>query len=343
VYEEYTAFLFPTERTGAVCRLRSTVWKRILFCDPRFFGDKVNIMKGAKVVVNKQKSNDLMERAVIAGQRGGKLPIFLMKNLKGFTWWLLRLKALGSSRALEPIYAAAEASGNLIPDILKSKIVRIRDEAKDFIRYNDFGESYGSRFKSVVDIITSCQTDKTIISLGSGSALPEITALSLMVKRNSSVPKLILVDFCKKGLKRARRFAKLCGVEKYLVCTEQAVSSDYKVPSLIKGDVVIISSGLAGNYFPERDVIELIAGLIADDRVVKICLDFIDPSLTERLKAAFCWPIAKDDDDLLGVHPRSQADVERYLNESGANNYPHKINCLAWGKIWFLEIDKNLY
>jgi len=245
-------------------------------------------------------------------------------------------KFQGASLALEPVYAVADDSKDLIPAELEEKIVWMGDEVASFAQHTDFGKAYGARFAYVVNSIICCSSKiAAIVSLGSGSGLAEISGLWHRKNLGSSLPFVYLIESNRKNLKRAKLFASTLGVGEHISTIEDFITRDYILPTNQNG-VMAISCGLAGNYFTESQLVGLITTLLANKRIDEIHIDFIDPYLTERLKFAIGWPVAENDTQI-GVRPRDVSDINRLMSEIEFSNIM-AIETLAEGRIHFLKI-----
>ncbi|MCL2754900.1 MAG: hypothetical protein FWD35_04185, partial [Oscillospiraceae bacterium] len=151
----------------------------------------------------------LMDKAVESGRKT-KLPkwFYLARRIRGGLVWLSMFKIYGTSRALEPVYAHAFLTRDLIPDEVKGLFKTVSDDIVDFIQYTEFGEAGGARFAHHVNAVRNCPDDvDTIVSLGAGSSLAE--TVGLWHRRNDGLPlpKIHLVDWDMVGLARAKTFA----------------------------------------------------------------------------------------------------------------------------------------
>ncbi|MCL1832331.1 MAG: hypothetical protein FWG45_05400 [Oscillospiraceae bacterium] len=284
-----------------------------------------------------QYNRALMAQAVENG-RVTKLPkwTYLAKRIKGGMSWLLMFKTYGTSRALEPVYEEAFATRELIPDVIKCKFKRISSDVAEFIRYTEFGEAGGARFAHHIKAIRDCPDEyDTIVSLGAGSSLAEMIGLWHRKQSGAKLPKIHLVDTDGVGLKRAHMFAKLLGVDDCVTYERSMIGSHWKLHD--NGDnIFVISVGLIGNYFTRTQLHEILAYLHSQERVNKICIDFVDLVLAEKMKYAVGWPVATRDDPW-GVRPRAIAKIMEYY----VDGWEHEIIELADKRIRYLEMRRG--
>ncbi|MCL2632928.1 MAG: hypothetical protein FWD34_00255 [Oscillospiraceae bacterium] len=284
--------------------------------------------------------NRALMQAAVENGRKTKLPkwMYLGGKINGGMAWLLMFKMYGTSRALEPVYRVADKSKALLPIQITRKFKKISDDVVDFVRYTEFGVAGGDRFSYAVKAVRDCPDNiDTIISLGSGSALSEIVGLWHRKQAGLPCPKVILVDFDKKGLKRAKMFAETLEVTEYITFERMKVSPTHDLPPVEDaGNVFVISVGLLGNYFTDTVLKEILAHLSSHDYVKKICIDFVDFFLAERMMCATGWPVAMSDDQW-GVFPRDKAHVEKFF----VDGYKNEIIELSDGWVRFLEMTRD--
>jgi hypothetical protein len=284
-----------------------------------------------------QYNRKLMDGAVENG-RTTKLPkwTYLAKRIKGGMVWLSMFKMYGTSRALEPVYAEAEESRELLPDEIICKFKKVSSDVANFIRYTEFGLAGGARFSHHVKAVRDCPGHiSTIVSLGAGSSLAEMVGLWHRKQAGLALPKIVLVDSDPIGLKRAKMFAKTLGLCEQVSFERAMVGPSYHLPKNA-GNIFVISVGLIGNYFTRAQLQEILAYLQNQKNVVKLLIDFVDLGLAEKMKYAVGWPVATKDDPW-GVRPRGVKKIKEYF----VDGFEHKIVELAEGKVRYLEMDRQ--
>jgi hypothetical protein len=279
----------------------------------------------------------LMDGAVENGRRT-KLPkwTYLAKRIRGGLVWLSMFKLYGTSRALEPVYAEADESRELLPQEIICKFKKVSSDVANFIRYTEFGLAGGARFSHHVKAVRDCPEHiDTIVSLGAGSSLAEMVGVWSRKQAGLSIPNIVLVDSDPVGLKRAKMFAKTLGIKEYVTFELARVGPAYYLPKNA-GNVFVISVGLIGNYFTRAQLREILDYLESQRNVVKMCIDFVDLVLAEKMKYAVGWPVATKDNPW-GVRPRGLKKIEEYI----VDGFEHRIVELAEGKVRFLEMDRK--
>ncbi|MCL2085515.1 hypothetical protein FWH09_01115 [Candidatus Saccharibacteria bacterium] len=284
------------------------------------------------------RNRDLIEAA--ARQQNVRLPwMYLALRIWGAIVWFVMFKVLGSWIALEPVYASADESRDLIPEAIKSKVVWISEQVANFARFTVFGEVYGGRFAYVVGAVENCARGiSTIISLGSGSGLAEVIGLYRRRQMGVSLPKLILIDSSVKALGRAAMFASILGVSDYVECQRQFVGQDYKIPT-DASKVMVISCGLAGNYFSADALRKLMDSLTSQENVVDIRVDFVASFLACLLKSAVGWGVMPDAEEGVGVYPRDEENIREFFADS--ENFSNEVESIDGGGIKFLKVARR--
>jgi hypothetical protein len=279
----------------------------------------------------------LMDEAVENG-RTTRLPkwSYLAKRLQGGLAWLSMFKLYGTSRALEPVYKAADASRDLLPAELVCMFKSVSDDIAEFIRYTEFGEAGGARFAHHIKAIRDCPDDiDSIVSLGAGSSLAEMVGLWHRREAGRKIPHIYLVDSDPVGLKRAKMFADRLGFTDHITFERAMVGPNWHLPKNA-GNTFVVSVGLIGNYFTRSQLQEVLAYLDTQPNVTRITVDFVDLVLAEKMKYAVGWPVATADDPW-GVRPRGVNKIREYI----LDGWEHKITELAAKKIRYLEMTRR--
>lgn len=305
-------------------------------------------MMGVTSSFDRDYCQKLMEAAVYEGKQAKWLPKwwYLLREIPGSLKWLMKFKTAGASAALEPVYANAPASSDLIPPEVKALFVQLSDEMNSFIRWTMLGEVYGERYRHIVAWVEDCRDDvDLVVSLGSGRGSPELVGLHRRQKAGRPMPKLLLVDSSKKALERARRYARVLGLAPELVETEvrRVVGYDYKCPSGARR-VMVGSWGLSGNYFPDESLRCLMFGMKLSANVTSFSTDFVDPRLADALHNAIGWPVAVNDDDAVDftkVKPRDLDYIKRIIDYTDWNCIS-TITPIARGQMNILEMARGL-
>ena len=283
-----------------------------------------------------QYNRGLMAAAVENG-RHTKMPkaFFLAKRLKGGWSWISMFKIYGTSRALEPVYKVADSSKDLLPPEIICKFKTVSKDIEEFIRYTEFGECGGARFGHHIKTIRDCPDDiDTIVSLGAGSSLAEMCGLWHRKQMGLKMPKVYLVDSDNVGLKRAKMFAEHLGLTEHVVFEKAMVGPSYHLPKNV-GNIFVISVGLIGNYFTRKELQEVLHYISKHKKVTKICVDFVDLELAEKMKYAVGWPVATKNDPW-GVRPRGVEKIKEYF----VDGFDHEIIELAGGRNRYLHMDR---
>jgi hypothetical protein len=283
-----------------------------------------------------QYNRALMDKAVENGRKTS-LPkwTYLAKRLKGGMSWLLMFKTYGTSRALEPVYKNAFATRDLIPDEISCKFKTIGKDVIDFIQYTEFGEAGGARFAHHIKAVRDCPDEiDMIVSLGAGSSLAEMVGLYHRQKSGGKMPKVHLVDSDPVGLKRAKMFAETLGLTEFVTFERAMVGPNYHLPKNA-GNIFIISVGLIGNYFTRTQLKEIMVYLDTQKSVSRMCIDFVDLVLAEKMKYAVGWPVATKDSPF-GVRPRAVSKIKEYY----LTGWEHEIIELADKRIRYLEMKR---
>jgi hypothetical protein len=284
-----------------------------------------------------QYNRGLMDKAVENGRRT-KLPkwAYLAKRLKGGMAWLLMFKTYGTSRALEPVYKEAFASKDLLPDEICCKFKSISKDVTEFIRYTEFGEAGGARFAHHIKAVRDCPDGiDMIVSLGAGSSLAEMVGMWHRKQAGLHLPKVHLVDSDAVGLKRAKMFAETLGLSEHITYEKAFVGPNYHLPKSA-GNIFVISVGLIGNYFTRAQLKEVLAYLDSQKSVTRMCIDFVDLVLAEKMKYAVGWPVATKDSPW-GVRPRAVPKIREYF----LDGWEHEIIELADKRIRYLEMVRG--
>jgi hypothetical protein len=282
-------------------------------------------------------NQNLMAKAVENGRKT-RLPkwTYLAKRLKGGIAWLSMFKMYGTSRALEPVYRVADESKELLPEPIICKFKTVSEDVADFIRYTEFGTCGGARFGHHVKAIRDCPDDiDTIVSLGAGSSLAEMCGLWHRKQSGKKLPKVYLVDSDSVGLKRARMFAETLDLLDYVVFEKAMVGASYNLPKNV-GNVFIVSVGLIGNYFTRTQLQEVLAYLDGQKSVTRMCIDFVDLSLAEKMKYAVGWPVATRNSPF-GVRPRGIEKIKEYY----LDGWEHNIITLTGEGNRYLEMKRR--
>jgi hypothetical protein len=173
-----------------------------------------------------------------------------------------------------------------------------------------------------------------IVSLGAGSSLAEMVGMWHRKKMGRSMPKVHLVDSDMVGLKRAKMFAETLGLTEYITYEKAMVGGSYQLPKNA-GNIFVISVGLIGNYFTRAQLKEVLEYLDSQKNVTRMCIDFVDLVLAEKMKYAVGWPVATKDDPW-GVRPRAVSKIKEYF----LDGWEHEIIELAEKRIRYLEMTR---
>jgi hypothetical protein len=234
------------------------------------------------------------------------------------------------------VYRTADASKALLPDAIICKFKTVSEDVADFIRYTEFGLCGGARFAHHVKVIRDCPDEfNSIVSLGAGSSLAEMVGLWHRREMGLSMPKVYLVDSDAVGLKRAKMFAETLDLLDYVVFEKAMVGPNYHLPKNA-GNVFVVSVGLIGNYFTRTQLQEVLTYLDGCKNVTRMCIDFVDLALAEKMKYAVGWPVATRNDPW-GVRPRGVEKIKEYY----LDGWEHEIVELAEGRNRYLDMTRK--
>lgn len=290
-------------------------------------------MSSQKLTLSEKDCKDLLNAAVAWGKQAKwwQPKWLFMLRIPGALKWLLTFKTAGSAAALEPVYAFAKASADLIPQDIKDTFVQLTPQMNTLIRHTVFGEVYGERFCYIENFVENLPDDVDLLaSLGSGRALPELIGLQRRQKAGKPMPKLLLVDASKKCIEGAHLYGRMLGIAPELITSEVCrITSDYRV-STAPRNVVVGSWGLAGNYFPTETLRLFILSLAMQPNVAMLSTDFVSPVLCDMLHNAIGWPVAVTPSDAKGfvkVKPRDLHSINRLCSRSWRRTY--KVDSIA--------------
>jgi trans-aconitate methyltransferase len=188
--------------------------------------------------------------------------------------------------ALEGIYLSDGMINLAEPELENGEI--IADRFREWLNCNECSVFMQQRRDIVTEILKKCSG--RIVSLGSGSALAEISALT--ENRNAQ---LICADKNEFALQRAQRFAAKAGIE------IQTIADD--VFMLYAGKFhadVLYSIGCAGNYLPEKQLTAVLAKWLSSLKSGgKLVTDFInlDEDTEKCLTEIVGWTVAKNENE----------------------------------------------